>query len=238
MRVPWCVLIALATAGLLGSADTATPAIEAQQKAIAAQKASADRMMEAVETQKKSVRSQAEKVRKLPVSTAAPADNKAPAVEPPELPAGEFFTVPWPAPLLSPIAYLDCPELPPAELSRYIRQAAAREGLSPDLLRAVINRESADYPCAVSRKGAMGLMQLMPATAYDLNVGNPFNAQENIDAGSRLLRNLLNRYGNDLSLALGAYNAGPATIDRWGGVPGYPETQNYVSDILGKLGFE
>ena len=123
-------------------------------------------------------------------------------------------------------------------MSSYIQQAADREGLSPDLLRAVINKESSYRPCAVSPKGAMGLMQLMPGTADSLNVRNPFDAKENINGGSRLLRSLLDRYGNDLSLALGAYNAGSGAVDRWGGVPAYPETQRYVADILGKLGFQ
>ena len=150
----------------------------------------------------------------------------------------EFFTIPWPTPLPMPGAVSDCPEIPHSQLSSYIQQAADREGLSPDLLRAVINKESSYRPCAVSPKGAMGLMQLMPGTADSLNVRNPFDAKENINGGSRLLRSLLDRYGNDLSLALGAYNAGSGAVDRWGGVPAYPETQRYVADILGKLGFQ
>jgi soluble lytic murein transglycosylase-like protein len=103
------------------------------------------------------------------------------------------------------------------------------------LLRAVIRRESAFQPCAVSRSGAMGLMQLMPGTAFDLGVENPFDAEQNIDGGSRLLKSLLDRYGGDLSLALGAYNAGPARVDAIKAIPPIKETQDYVKHILDRL---
>jgi len=102
-------------------------------------------------------------------------------------------------------------------------------------LRAVIAKESSFRPCAVSSAGAMGLMQLMPGTASDLNVANPFDPEENVFAGSRFLRYLLNRYNGDTALALGAYNAGPTRVDRNKKVPDIPETQAYVSGILGML---
>jgi soluble lytic murein transglycosylase-like protein len=152
-----------------------------------------------------------------------------------QVPAAEqpnpFFTVPWPV-TVEMLSAADCDPVPPDQLARYIHDAAQREGIEPELLRAVIRKESGFRPCAVSPKGAQGLMQLMPATAEMLNVGDPFDARENINAGTRLLKLLLARYSGDLSLALGAYNAGPGAVDRFGGVPPYPETVNYVSDIL------
>jgi soluble lytic murein transglycosylase-like protein len=102
----------------------------------------------------------------------------------------------------------------------------------PDLVRAVIQVESAFNPAAVSPKGAMGLMQLMPATAEMFGVGNPFNPDENVRAGVAYLRRLLDRYDNDERLALAAYNAGPGAVDRYGQtVPPFRETLRYVSTI-------
>lgn len=129
-----------------------------------------------------------------------------------------------------------CGAIPSLRLDSYIEQAAKREGMAPDLLRAVIHQESAFDPCAVSSKGAQGLMQLMPETAADLGVRNPFDPLENINGGARYLGQLLGRYGGDLALALGAYNAGPTRVDRHQGLPPIPETLNYVSSILETLG--
>ncbi len=113
--------------------------------------------------------------------------------------------------------------------------AARRENVDPLLVREVARQESGFRPCAVSPKGAAGLMQLMPATQIQLQVQNPFSAQESLEAGSKLLKQLLDRYQGDLSQALSAYNAGPARVDEAGGVPKIPETQNYVSTILNRL---
>jgi soluble lytic murein transglycosylase-like protein len=104
------------------------------------------------------------------------------------------------------------------------------------LLRAVIERESAYRPCVVSPAGAQGLMQLMPATAGEFGVDNPFDPGQNIDAGAKYLKQLMERYKGDLGLALAAYNAGPTTVDRSAGSPAIPETQDYVRAILDKLG--
>jgi soluble lytic murein transglycosylase-like protein len=128
-----------------------------------------------------------------------------------------------------------CEPLPKAQAAQLIRETAAREGLTPDLLRAVIGQESSFRPCAVSPKGAMGLMQLMPATAQQLGVRDPFNAKENVEAGSRLLKQLLGRYGDSVPLALGAYNAGPGQVDRYGGLPPFAETVDYVTGIMERL---
>jgi soluble lytic murein transglycosylase-like protein len=118
-----------------------------------------------------------------------------------------------------------------------IRQHASQRGIRPDLVRAVIQVESAFNPRAVSPKGAMGLMQLMPATAKQFGVIDPFNPAENIRAGVSYLRQLLDRYDHDEQLALAAYNAGPGAVDKYGSkVPPYKETQNYVLKISGIRG--
>ncbi len=113
-----------------------------------------------------------------------------------------------------------------------IKLHAARHGIRADLVRAVVQVESAFNPSAVSPKGAMGLMQLMPATAQELGVGNPFNPEENIRGGVTYLRRLLDRYDNKEELALAAYNAGPGAVDKYGEtIPPYRETRSYVSKI-------
>jgi len=115
-----------------------------------------------------------------------------------------------------------------------IREHASQQGIRPDLVRAVIQVESAFNPRAVSPKGAMGLMQLMPATAKQFGAIDPFNPAENIRAGVSYLRQLLDRYDHDEQLALAAYNAGPGAVDQYGSqVPPYTETQDYVRKITG-----
>ncbi len=114
-----------------------------------------------------------------------------------------------------------------------IRQNAERHGVSADLVRAVIQAESNFNRYAVSPKGAMGLMQLMPATARDLGVRDPFLPSENIRGGVAYLAGLLRRFNQDVEHALAAYNAGAARVDQYKGVPPYRETQNYVKRITG-----
>jgi soluble lytic murein transglycosylase-like protein len=143
-------------------------------------------------------------------------------------------TVPWPA-AVSMLNAADCDPLPEQQVNALVQDASEREGVAVDLVRAVIRKESGFRPCAVSPKGAQGLMQLMPATAQMLNVGDPFDSRQSIDAGTHLLKQLLTRYSGDLALALGAYNAGTGAVDRNRGVPPIPETLNYVSDILKRV---
>ena len=128
-----------------------------------------------------------------------------------------------------------CDPISPDSFDPQIRAEANRQGVAPELLRAVISAESAFVPCAVSEKGAMGLMQLMPGTAAAMGVSDPMDPDDNLRGGVRYLGQLLERYGGDLRLALGAYNAGPALVDKFGDIPPIPETQNYVREILKKL---
>jgi soluble lytic murein transglycosylase-like protein len=123
------------------------------------------------------------------------------------------------------------PAASPADIDSAIEQAAARHNVDPNLVRAVVKVESNFNPNAVSRKGAMGLMQLMPATARQLKVKNPFDPEQNVDAGVRHLKQLLESYGGDVKLTLAAYNAGAGAVARSSGVPHYAETQNYVRRI-------
>lgn len=114
-----------------------------------------------------------------------------------------------------------------------INTTSKKYNIAPSLLKAVIEVESNWNSKAVSKKGAQGLMQLMPSTSKNLEVRNPFNPEENIEGGAKYLKSLLDKYSGDLSLALAAYNAGPNRIDKFGGIPPIPETQKYVKKVLG-----
>lgn len=122
------------------------------------------------------------------------------------------------------------PSLSVSDFDRLIAHTAAHHGLPPALVKAVIATESNFNATAVSAKGALGLMQLMPETAEMLGV-DPLRVDENVDGGTRYLRHLWDHFG-DLSNALAAYNAGPESVDRYGGIPPYPETQQYVRRVL------
>lgn len=112
-----------------------------------------------------------------------------------------------------------------------IRRHASSYQLEEALVKAVIKVESDYQPRVVSRKGAQGLMQLIPETAKDLKVANPFDPYENIRGGSEYLRMMLDLFNNDVELALAAYNSGPNTVKRYGGIPPYDETRNYVKKV-------
>ncbi|HEY2842779.1 MAG TPA: lytic transglycosylase domain-containing protein [Bryobacteraceae bacterium] len=129
-----------------------------------------------------------------------------------------------------------CDPVSPPELSRMIDGVAREHSVDAALVREVARQESGFRPCAISPKGAQGLMQLMPATQAQFDVRDPFDPQESLSAGTKLLKQLLDRYHGDLSLALSAYNAGVTRVDRTSAVPDIPETKDYVTDILGRLG--
>jgi len=119
----------------------------------------------------------------------------------------------------------------PDRLERLVREVAERHSLDPGLIKAVIGVESGGNPWAISRKGALGLMQLVPATAERFGVGNAFDPAQNLEGGARYLRQLLDRFNGDLTKSLAAYNAGEGAVERFGGVPDYPETRAYVQKV-------
>jgi hypothetical protein len=121
-------------------------------------------------------------------------------------------------------------------IARHVREAAARNGLPESLVAAVISTESDFNPRAVSRRGAVGLMQLMPSTAAMLGVRDAFDPGQNIDAGARHLRDLIDRFSGDVTLALAAYNAGAQNVLKHKGVPPYPETRAFVARVLTRAG--
>ena len=122
--------------------------------------------------------------------------------------------------------------LTPEEMREMLSKAGAKHNVDVDLLASVVRAESGGHVRAVSRAGAQGLMQLMPGTAAELGVGNTFVPEQNVDGGSAYLDGLLTRYHDNLALALAAYNAGPAAVDRWHGIPPYRETRLYVARVI------
>lgn len=120
----------------------------------------------------------------------------------------------------------------PSSLDQYIWDVGLRYNVDPHLIKAVIRAESDFDSFAVSPKGAQGLMQLMPATARELRVRNPFNARENIDGGTRYLRQMLDTFDGNLRLSIAAYNAGPGAVKRANGIPSISETQQYVTRVM------
>jgi soluble lytic murein transglycosylase-like protein len=142
----------------------------------------------------------------------------------------EEYVPPAAPPNLPPTAPVRVPAPDPRTL---VRNAAVRSGLPPAFVESVARVESALRPDALSPKGAMGVMQLMPGTARALDA-DPADLEQNVEAGTRLLRELLIKYNGDVVKALAAYNAGPGAVDRYNGLPPYPETQNYVDKVLQK----
>ena len=119
----------------------------------------------------------------------------------------------------------------PVDIDGLLEKAASRHKVDPDLVRAIVRVESDYDPRAVSRKGAMGLMQLVPDTARRLGVSNPFDPQQNLEGGVSHLRYLLDRFRGDVGLSVAAYNAGENAVQRYGGIPAFPETRDYVRKI-------
>jgi soluble lytic murein transglycosylase-like protein len=152
-----------------------------------------------------------------------------------------FYTVPWPA---SPdfvmpnvqVATTACDALGRSEINSLIKEASSRNKVDPSLLRAVMVQESGFRPCAISTAGAMGLMQIMPETADDLGLEDPFDPAANVNAGAKYLKQMLDRYHGNTALALAAYNAGPGRTDKANGnIPQIPETIGYVASILSNI---
>ncbi|WP_438013842.1 lytic transglycosylase domain-containing protein [Sorangium sp. So ce315] len=153
------------------------------------------------------------------------ADAGAPPGEPPSAAAAEGEPASGGAVVVAG-ATLDFP------YAEHAREAARLYALPVELIAAVMKVESGFDPGAVSRAGAMGLMQLMRSTALDMRVVDPFDPRQNVLGGARHLRILVNTYGGDLALALAAYHAGPGTVARYGGVPPYPETYRYITRVI------
>jgi soluble lytic murein transglycosylase-like protein len=151
-------------------------------------------------------------------------------------PTDGFFSISWlnPPTVSAPPPNWQCQPVPDADLNALIKGPARKEGVSPELVTSVIRRESAGYPCAVSDKGAIGLMQLMPEVAAELGV-DPYDPRQNIEGATKYLKTLISRYKGDLKLALSAYNAGPQRVDETGAMPPIPETMAYVAAILQDL---
>lgn len=152
------------------------------------------------------------------------------AADPTTEPAA-YFIDPLPA-----LPQTDCERLDKTSVESLISAAAKKQSLEPALLRAVMKQESGFKPCAVSIRGAQGLMQLMPATAGLLHVADPFDPEQNVEAGAAFLKQLLGRYKGDLRLALVAYNAGTLRADQPANAPYPAETQNYLASIFAQLG--
>ena len=143
--------------------------------------------------------------------------------------------LPWAPPAAAEVAEAACDPIAADVVTPLIENSAKANSLEVKLVRAVIEQESGYHACAVSAKGAQGLMQLMPETAGELNVKDAFEPKENIAAGTKYLKQLLDKYKGDTKLALAAYNAGSSAVDAANGVPDIAETRDYVNAILKKI---
>ena len=159
-----------------------------------------------------------------------------PPPTPPPAPAAEVSAAPVPEPVPAPAAKIEVKANPAvlnqADLNEMLAKAGHQHNVDRDLLASVVKAESNGNVRAVSRAGAQGLMQLMPGTAADLGVSDTFKADQNVQGGSTYLDELLTRYHDNLAMALAAYNAGPAAVDKYHGIPPYRETRLYVARVI------
>jgi soluble lytic murein transglycosylase-like protein len=208
------VAMLLAVTQLPGQAPAAPVAAPAPAPSIAERQAeSAKKMEESAARQRAAAQAQ---------TTAVPEDS--------------FFTAGWSGPAMLPPPLPNCPPMQESETEPLIRDSAARHQLNPALIKAVMRQESGFKPCAISEKGAMGLMQIMPDTAQSLKTENPMDPAQNIEAGAHYLKDMLTRFKGDVRLALAAYNAGPERVDGpKPAVPDIPETRDYVESIASAL---
>jgi soluble lytic murein transglycosylase-like protein len=202
----------------------ATQLVNAQSSSVDAQRSAADRQrQQTMDAMTKSISTQMNAIRASRKIAAREATPAAFFVLDPELQPASASTGPA------------CDPMSAIAAQGLASKAAAANQISPELVFSVMRRESAFLPCAVSDKGALGLMQLMPETAMQLGVIDPLDAEQNVLGGAKYLRELFARYSGDLNKTLGAYNAGPGRVDDYDGVPPFPETLNYVDSILNSL---
>lgn len=204
---PDLLLLALASAALLAAAAPPDP-----KSAVPAKLSAFDMQRESLNKQRESLRQQI-------------------GVKVEETNSDFEFLTP-----MTPLPDNDCPALESGDVEALIAASAKKESLKPELVRAVMRQESNFKPCAVSVKGAQGLMQLMPATATQFHVTDPFDPDQNVQAGAAFLKQLLKKYNGDLRLALVAYNAGAARADQLDPSQYPPETQGYLANIFAELG--
>jgi soluble lytic murein transglycosylase-like protein len=203
---PNLLLLALASAALLAAATPSDP-----KSAVPAKLSAFDLQRESLNKQRESLRQQI-------------------GVKVEETNSDFEFLTP-----MTPLPDNDCPALESDDVESLIAASAKKESLKPELVRAVMRQESGFKPCAVSVKGAQGLMQLMPATATQFHVTDPFDPEQNVQAGAAFLKQLLKKYNGDLRLALVAYNAGATRADQLEPSQ-YPlETQGYLANIFAEL---
>jgi soluble lytic murein transglycosylase-like protein len=177
---------------------------------------------------------------KQTASASDPQNAAAPATENTYSARTGFYTTPWPqsSDFAMPnvqVQTASCEALENSEIEKLVSEASNKNKIDAKLLRAVMVQESGFRPCAVSTAGAMGLMQIMPETADDLGLAEPFDPAANVDAGARYLKQMLDRYHGNTALALAAYNAGPGRTDKANGIPPITETIGYVSNILNNI---
>ena len=223
LPIPFLILLAVGAPGLAQDAGQPADSIPAAEKPVAVEKP--------IAAQQQSVAAMQSSLAAQRASIARQVGDRS---------SQSFFLLGPPSqsglvPVMAPES--DCDPLPASQLDSLIEGAAKQQDLQPELLRSMVHQESGARPCAVSPKGAMGLMQLMPATAAQLGVKDPFDPKENLNAGAWFFKQLLTIY-DDLPLALGAYNAGPARVNAIDGIPPIPETQEYVRKIMSTLPFK